>query len=65
MIELNIEKLKNMDHRYNFVNRMGPARIRSIVYENNLYVVSIWCNIFGHGSVSKTIYFDDQLNRVK
>jgi hypothetical protein len=59
-----IEVLKTADHRYNFVNRMGPAHVRSVEFIDGVYVVNVWCNIYGHGSVSKILYFDSTLKRI-
>lgn len=63
-VELNINKLKEIDHRYNFVNRMGPAHVTSIEFVNSIYWVYVWCNIFGHGSMSKILYFDSDLKKI-
>jgi hypothetical protein len=55
------KNIRSKDYRYQFVNRMGGARINSIApISENVYKVSISCNIYGFGAQTKVITVNEK-----
>lgn len=52
-----IETLKKMNFTYYFTNRMGPATVREVTPVKDVFKVTVTCNVYGHGSQTKYVYF--------